>query len=243
MIEYYIASGEKSPVMTELEMDYIDIAPEKERPWLLWAFLKMKEIDGEGFPTTSELDALQEVTLPLEDALGRELDAVYVGQKYADGWLELYFYAPTAKRFQTIVTEHASNHYVFDTGSARDAKWEHYRFRLYPDALMLQQIQSRDIIEELKEAGDDLSKPREVEHYLQFQTEANAKRAGERLASEGFAIKEITYDSSEEYAHTLTLTKEHIIDEALLQKLAGTLIEAASKEHGLYAGWSTVLSS
>ncbi|MCJ7764425.1 MAG: DUF695 domain-containing protein, partial [Thiovulaceae bacterium] len=182
MIEYYITTGEESPVMTELEMDYIETAPEKERPWLLWAFLKMKEVDEEGFPTISELGDLQEVTLSIEDALSEELDAVYVGQKYAEGWLELYFYAPTAKKFQTIVTEHASKRYVFDTGSAKDAKWEHYRFRLYPDALMLQQIQSRDIISELKEAGDDLSKPREVEYYLQFQTEANAERAGEKLA-------------------------------------------------------------
>jgi uncharacterized protein (TIGR01619 family) len=243
MIEYYITTGEASAVMTELEMDYIEMAPQEERPWLLWAFLKMKEVDEQGFPTASELSTLHEVTLSLEEALGRELDAVYVGQKYAEGWLELYFYAPTAKKFQSIVTEHASSHYVFDTGSARDAKWEHYRFRLYPDALMLQQIQSRDIIEELREAGDDLSQPREVEHYLQFQTEANAKRAGERLALEGFTFKEITYDSSEEYAHALTLTKEHVIDAPLLGELASTLIAAASKEHGLYAGWSTVLSA
>jgi len=242
MIEYNITTGNESPVMTELEMDYIAMAPQEERPWLLWAFVKMKEVDEDGFPTVSELDALQEVSLSLEEALGRELDAVYVGQKYAEGWLELYYYAPSAKKFQTIVTEHASNHYVYDTGSARDTKWEHYRFKLYPDARMLQQMQSREIIEELKEAGDDLSKPREVEHYLQFQTEANAKRAADRLAAEGFELKDIVYDSSEEYAQTLTLTKEHVIDEALLEQLAGVLIAAASKEHGLYAGWSTVLS-
>lgn len=243
MIEYYITTDEASSVMTEVEMDYIETAPQEERPWLLWAFFKMNEVDEKGFPTASELSGLQAAAMSLEEALTSELDAVYVGQRYAEGWMELYFYAPTAKRFQTIVTEHASARYVFDSGSSRDAKWEYYRYTLYPDALMQQQIQSRDIIAELKEAGDDLSRSREVEHYLQFQTEANAKRAGEKLALEGFAVKEISYDSGEEYAHVLTLTKEHCIDEELLEKLARTLTEAASKEHGLYAGWSTALAS
>jgi len=243
MIEYYIIAGEGSSVRTELEMDYIDHAPDEERPWLLWAFLKMKSTDEQGFATASELGDLQEATFALEEALASELDAVSVGQRYVEGWLELYFYAPSAKKFQTIVAETVGKRYMIDTGSAKDAKWEHYRYTLYPDALMQQQIQSRHIIEELLEEEDDLSVARDVEHYLQFQTEANAKRAGERLSAMGFVFKEIVYDESSDYAYTLVVSRNHLIEMPLLEELARTMIEQSKKEHGIYVGWSTVLAS
>lgn len=239
MIEYYITNSDESSVKTELEMDYIDNAPQEERPWLLWAFLKMNEVDEEGFATPSELERLNRVTETLQEALSKEIDAINVGQKHEDGWLELYFYAPTAKKFQSIVSNVLGSDYVTDIGSARDAKWEHYLYTLYPDALMLQQVQSRHIIEELKEAGDDLSVAREVEHYLGFLTETNAKRVAETLYLHGFKEKDISYNSSEEYGYTLIMTQEHAIDAELLEELAFLLITTAEKEHGIYAGWST----
>ncbi len=239
MIEYYITSGDESTVKTELEMDYIDEAPQQKRPWLLWAFLKMQEVDEMGFPTAAEAEKLARVTQTLKETLSQEIDAIGVGQKYEDGWLELYFYAPTAKKFQSIVAKVLGSDFVSDIGSARDAKWEHYLYTLYPSPLMLQQVQSRHIMEELKEAGDDLAKVREVEHYLGFLTETNAKRVAETLYLHGFKEKDISYNSSEEYGYTLIMTKEHAIDAELLEELAFLLITTVEKENGIYAGWST----
>ena len=243
MIEYYITTSDESSVKTELEMDYLDSAPQKERPWLLWAFLKMNEVDDEGFATDSELATLKSVTDTLQETLSNEIDAINVGQKYEDGWLELYFYAPTAKKFQSIVSKVLGSDYVTDIGSARDAKWEHYLYTLYPSALMLQQVQSRHIMDDLKEEGDDLTLEREVEHYLGFLTESQAKRVSEELYLHGFKEKEISYNSSEEYGNTLIVTQEHAIDAELLEELAFLLITTAEKEHGIYAGWSTGVTS
>jgi regulator of RNase E activity RraB len=243
MIEYYITTSDESSIKTELEMDYLDGAPQSERPWLLWAFLKMDEIDDDGFPTASETAKLKSVTDTLSETLSSEIDAINVGQKYEDGWLELYFYAPTAKKFQSTVSKVLGSDYITDTGSTKDAKWEHYLYTLYPSALMLQQVQSRHIMEELKEEGDDLTLEREVEHYLGFLTETHAKRVAEELYLHGFKEKEISYNSSEEYGNTLIVTQEHAIDTELLEELAFLLITTAEKEHGIYVGWSTGVAS
>ena len=243
MIEYYITTSDESSVKTELEMDYIDSAPQEERPWLLWAFLKMNEVDDEGFATASESAKLKSVTDTLKETLSNEIDAINVGQKYEDGWLELYFYAPTAKKFQSVVSKVLGSGYITDTGSTKDAKWEHYLYTLYPSALMLQQVQSRHIMDELKEEDDDLSIAREVEHYMGFLTETNAKRVAETLYLHGFKEKDISYNSSEEYGYTLIMTQEHAIDAELLEELAFLLITTAEKEHGIYAGWSTGVAS
>jgi len=239
MIEYYITTDDESAVKTELEMDYLETAPQAERPWLLWAFLKMNDVDEQGFPTQDELEKISGVVETLKKRLNEELDAISVGQKLEDGWLELYFYAPSAKKFQSIVAEVLESKFVVDTGSTRDAKWEHYLYTLYPSALMLQQVQSRHIMQELVEAGDVLETVREVEHYLGFLTESQAKRVGEELYLHGFSEKEISYNSSEEYGNTLVVTQEHAIENELLEELAFLLITTAEKEHGIYAGWST----
>ncbi len=243
MIEYYITSDDESFVKTELEMDYMDEAPQQERPWLLWTFVKMNEVDDAGLPTEAELQRLENVTAALKESLANEIDAINVGLKYEEGWLELYFYAPTAKKFQSVASKVIGSDYVTDIGSTKDAKWEHYLYTLYPTSLMLQQIQSRHIIDELIEAGDDLTVVREVEHYLGFLTESNAKRVAETLYLHGFKEKEITYNSSEEYGYTLILTQEHAVDTELLEELAFLLITTAEKEHGIYAGWSTGVAS
>lgn len=243
MIEYYITASDESALKTELEMDFLDGAPQEERPWLLWAFLKMNDVNDDGFATSSELERLSSVTQALKETLSNEVDAVSVGQKQEDGWLELYFYAPTAKKFQGIVSKVLGSDFITDTGSTKDAKWEHYLYTLYPSALMLQQVQSRHIIDELKAEGDDLSIAREVEHYLGFLTESQAKRVSEELYLHGFKEKAISYNSSEEYGNTLIMTQEHTIDTELLEELAFLLITTAEKEHGIYAGWSTGVAS
>ncbi len=243
MIEYYITQSDDERVKTALEIDFLETAPQAERPWLLWAFLKMDDVDDNGFATPDEEKQLTNVIERLTQRLIQDLDAVAVGQKQEDGWLELYFYAPSAKKFQAIVSEVIGSDFVNDIGSTRDAKWEHYLYTLYPDALMLQQIQSRHIIEDLVEEGDDLTKVREVEHYLGFLTESQAKRVAEELYLHDFKEKEISYNSSEEYGNTLIVTQDHAIDNELLEALAFLLITTAEKEHGIYAGWSTGIAS
>ena len=239
MIEHYIRTSDEDSVKTELEMDYLDDAPQAERPWLLWVFLKLNETDADGMPTSSELTALDTISQELHVKLTAALDTISVGHKFEDGWVEFYFYAPSAKKFQSLVTQIIGSKYVMDIGSTRDAKWEHYLYTLYPDALMLQQVQTRHILEELAEAGDDFTKEREVEHYLGFLTEGHAKRVSEELYLHGFSEKELSYNSSEEYGNTLVMTQTHLLDKELLEEFAFLLITTAEKEHGIYVGWSS----
>jgi len=243
MTEYYITNSDEGSVRTELEIDYVDEAPQQERPWLLWLFIKMDDVDSEGFATPAEHARLDEKVMQLKARLLEGIDAISVGQKEEDGWLELYFYAPSAKKFQNIAAEVMGSAFVTDSGSTRDAKWEHYLYTLYPNVLMLQQLQSRHIIEELVEAGDDLTKEREVEHYLGFLTESQAKRVAEELYLHGLELKDISYNSSEEYGYTLILTQRHAIERELLEELAFLLITTAEKEHGIYVGWSSGIVS
>ena len=238
-----MTQSDEGSVKTELEIDYLDAAPQVERPWLVWAFLQVNDVTEVGLPTDEAMQKVRDLIVRLEERLSKEIDALHVGQRFEDGWVELYFYAPSAKKFQSIVSEVVGSDYALDVGTARDTKWEHYLYTLYPDALMLQQIQTRHILQELQEEGDDHAKVRKVEHYLGFLTEGHAKRVAEALSLQGFTQKEISYNSSEEYGNTLVVTQEHTLDKSLLEELAFLLITTAEKEHGIYVGWSCGVAS
>lgn len=181
--------------------------------------------------------------MDLNAALGTALGAINSGARMQEGWYELFFYLRTAKRFDNVASSVMKGYatYSFETGTSRDTHWSHYRKELYPDELMLQQIKSRSIIDELVLAGDDIAKSRPVEHYLLFQTEAQALRALDVLASSAFVLQE-RFEQEGAFAYGLLLTKTHEVTQERLMDETGVLLDAIRKEHGSYEGWSTMLA-
>lgn len=234
MIEFYeLLDDENVPYRCDVELDLIEESPQEERPWLLWLFVKADHVDK----------SLESFTEDLATALNTSMDAVFAGRVMKEGWAEFYFYAPQAKRFENISSEVMGRHggYVYERGSSKDAKWEMYSDNLYPDAYGLLSIQNRHTITALLEAGDDLSIPREVEHYLFFQTKTSMERAVAQLASHGFSVKEYVHDDESDYAYGVVLIKNEMITPEIVEETTTSLYESAMQEHGHYEGWSTVL--
>jgi regulator of RNase E activity RraB len=179
----------------------------------------------------------------LKNTLKSELDALYAGSIAKEGWVEFYFYAPDAKRFENLSSETMTRHggFAYERGASRDTKWEMYIERLYPDAYAMLRIQNRHTSEALIEAGDDLNLEREIEHYLFFQTKSSLERAVSFLAAHGFALKEYVNDDESDYAYGVVLTKHETIAPDQVEESTALLFDAALEQHGHYEGWSTVL--
>ena len=244
MYEYYIDRDEDGVASkTETDLELLDTAPQKKRPALFWVFVKIKSPDEVGWCLEHECELLSALRKKLFDAFGTKLDAVSSGVRMAEGWVEHFFYAPSAKTFESVAAAIMKEYegYAYETGSSRDENWEHYTNALYPHPLMLQQIESRYIIGELEDEGDDITVAREVEHYLFFQTPAHAKRVAQKLESEGFAVKEFV-EGEDRFAHGVVLVKKHDVTEVTLMSITTQLIDAVDEEHGIYEGWSTVLA-
>ena len=235
MVDYYeLSDDENIPYRCEVELDLIDEAPQEERPWLLWMFVKAQSPVEQPFS-----DFLDD----LKGSLNESIDAVYAGSIAKEGWVELYFYAPSSKRFENITTEAMNRHggFAYERGSSRDGKWEMYLERLYPDAYALLNMQNRHTIEALVEAGDDLNKIREVEHYLFFQTRSAMERAVAFLTAHGMSLKEFVTHEDEEYAYGAVLTKSDSVTPEAVEETTSLCFDAALNDHGHYEGWSTVL--
>ena len=116
MIEFYeLLDDENVPYRCDIELDLIEEAPQEERPWLLWLFVKADSVTG----------ALEAFSNDLIATLNTSLDALFAGRVMKEGWAEFYFYAPQSKRFENISSEVMSRHggYVYERGSSKDTKW------------------------------------------------------------------------------------------------------------------------
>lgn len=235
MIEYYTLVDEDD-VSSRIEVDLslIEKAPDVQRPWLLWLFVK--EPDGENESFVAFRDELAEV---LED----QMEAVYAGTITKDGWSELYFYGETPKKFENLTSDVMAQHagYPYERGSSKDTKWEMYLERLYPEPFALIGIQNRDTIAALVAAGDDLNIAREVEHYLFFQTPTALERFATSMISYGYSTKEYIGCTEDEYAYGVTLSKSQEVTPVHIEECTSLLFELVLQEHGRYEGWSTIM--
>lgn len=240
---FYINKNEDSkPVRTQIDLGLLEDAPQAKRSWLAWVFVKIDTPDESGWCVEQECDFLFRLQTDLTDELQVKLGAISSGVRMQDGWLELFFYLPTAKKFDNIAASVMKKYasYSFESGSSRDTRWDHYIKELYPDVLMQQQIQNRVVISELEDAGDDISLSRAVEHYLFFQTEAQRERAVDKLIESGFALKENVQQDGE-YSYAAVMVKDHAVTEERVMDVTRELLDAVHNEHGMYEGWSTTL--
>ncbi len=236
MVEYYeLVDDENVSCRCDVELDLADEAPQEERPWLLWLFVKAADSLSDSFTSFGE---------DLKKSLQESLDARFAGTISKEGWVEFYFYAPEAKRFENLSSEVMARHggFPYERGTSRDGKWEMYLERLYPDGYAMLRIQNRHTIEALIEAGDDLSCAREVEHYLFFQTRSAMERALSSLKAHGFELKEELYDDENDYAYGATLVKTELVTFEQVEESTALLFDAALEQHGAYEGWSTTLA-
>lgn len=237
MIEVYERLEEEGGelVRCEAELDLVENAPKVSHPFLLWLFIKTAE---------KQKDNLVLFKTDLAKTLYESINAEYAGSLERDGWCELYFYAPDPKRFENLTSDVMSRHggFAYERGNSRDAKWELYLEQLYPDDYALLSIQNRHTIDALIDAGDDLSVPREIEHYIFFQTKSALERTVDSLAKEGFTLKDYLNDEENEYTYGAILVKNEDLLPDTVKESTTVCFETSLQNHGLYEGWSTTLA-
>jgi len=234
MREIFIRSEEQGSVHIEVDMNAYAFV--KRYPWLLSIFIKFDAFDEsrEGFEEFLETKESLIITLESHER------AKYVGMRVVDGWSELYFYADDSKEMSNMVAKiMASVNYKYESSIVRDAKWDFHHKNIYPTELELTHIESEKIIFLLQEEEDDISQPREIEHYVSFDTPTQKERFLSDLGSLDFSLKDEI--DSESFDNGLALVKIHAPSSEIVRAEVEALYGVLKKYQGYYEGWSTTL--
>jgi hypothetical protein len=219
-----------------IEADMNAFAYVKRFSWLFSVFVKFDALDESSAGFEEFLETKESLIIALEN---RD-EAKYVGMRVVDGWSELYFYANESKELDiTVAKMLSSSNYKYESSVVKDAKWDFHYKNIFPTELELCHIESEKIIFLLQEEEDDISIPREVEHYVSFETPTQKNRFINTLKIDGFSLKDEI--DSEEFDNGVALVKRHAVTSEVVREVVNELFGAIKKNQGFYEGWSTTL--
>ena len=224
--------------LVHIEVDMNAFAYVKRFSWLFSVFVKFDALDESSAGFEEFLESKESLIIALEN---RD-EAKYVGMRVVDGWSELYFYSNESKELETTVAKMlAPSNYKYESSVVKDTKWDFHYKNIYPTELELCHIESEKIIFLLEEEGDDLTLPREVEHYVSFETPTQKNKFINSLSLEGFTLKDEI--DAEEFENGVALVKTHAVSSEIVKEVVEELFVAIKKNQGFYEGWSTTLTN
>jgi hypothetical protein len=96
-----------------------------------------------------------------------------------------------------------------------------------------------DVIEQLRLAGSNLSKPHPIDFYIYVPSKEAAERVSGVLSNQGFRVK-VQYSAID--SNWLALASKSVVPtSAALAKLRQDLTALATHEHGQYDGWEAAV--
>ena len=191
-----------------------------------------------GFSSQEEFETLANIEEALCNAI-ESAGAIEVAIVTGGGNREVYSYS---KDTETVIKAcykamEAFPSYEFKCLSADDPQWQEYLHTLYPNSVEIHQILNRMVIEQLKEGGDTLEKPREIDHWVYFGEENEQKAFIELIKSSGFKILSANYneENNPESRYVLNFSREDHIEH--IEEIVSDLIELSLQFNGYYDGW------
>lgn len=170
---------------------------------------------------------------------GFNKSGIYAGCKIVDSWHELYFYLKSPKGAESKTRDILKTFdYMFESNAIKDKKWKFYETELLPDKYQRHHIQNRQIIDELINAGDDITQNREVEHYVIFDTSSLREKFYNVLEQNFLTCKEIFDDDG----YHMSLVQIQNLNYNDMCNFTDKLIDLSDQFHANYIGWSTKLA-
>lgn len=244
--DFYVATVDDHPASLFVDLGQIEQAPDVDRSWLLRVALPLRNPRGDGLSDPEETDVLYAIEDRLFAELGKGLRARYVGRVTTQGRREHFYYATSADGFEEAATRALAEYplYAASCRAAHDPDWTTYSNVLFPGDLEMQSIQTRRVVLQLSEHGDDLSQPREIDHWVLFPSEEARDHFLIQVAGNRFrAVSSLSDDPSDKFRYVVRLTRTDRVELETIDGLVTDLFLRAQSCEGEYDGWESPVVS
>jgi uncharacterized protein (TIGR01619 family) len=241
----FITSVNGHPVSIVVDLSLRDKAPVKERPYLVILRTKYPDADASGFPGDSSREELIQIENELESVLKTGNGAVYAGRFTQRGLREFYFYTLDTLDYAKHCSRVMENHTRFPwlVKAVYDKTWSNYFEVLTPSEVEMEKIENRRMVKALKEKGDDLTKTRDIEHFLYFKTQGNRRGFLTSLELPRFKVIDMPVEKTEpgDYPFRLVISRQDKPDIQNMDQITIGFVQLAKKNNGRYDGWKTLV--
>jgi hypothetical protein len=238
----YIMEVNRKPVSVVVDLGLKKSAPMADRPNVVIVRVQLAAPEPSGQPGKAELDKLELMENSLESTLRRQLGAIYAGRFTQRGIRELYYYVLDTVGFreQVGMVMAGFRDYPYLCQAREDRSWTNYLQVLYPSDKDLEIIMNRRQLDELSVKGDGLTKPRRIDHFFLFPTQAKREEFLRARLRDGYLLAEMDeLPEGDALRYSLRIHRDDTPSYAGIASLFLPLWEAAKKSQGRYTGWET----
>lgn len=242
--EFYFSNIDDKLGSVFVDLGLREVAPMIDKPNIVWVSIKMNSPREDGLSSPEESDLLGDIEDALIEKVTSNYNSIYVGRLTSTGSRNLYFYFGDTTLYDKTISEvmDAYPKYKFDIGSKKDEEWDGYFEFLYPLPQEYQSILNRHVIEQLEKGGDNLTKAREVDHWIFFKSDNDRATFLTKIETEGFAIVNRDYDKKTgEFPYKLQIKRVDKVDWDSVDEYVIHLWKLAAECNGEYDGWETFI--
>jgi hypothetical protein len=242
--DVYLAQYEKGPGSVTLNMELINRAPLLELPFILITGVKAKQCDPNGFPIQAEFSTLYKISDSIIAVVNRFTKTEVVGSfSYQCERLEYIYVKDTVYLRSKLETAYKKlfpdyTHYI---KLRTDKEWAAYKEFLYPNEETMEYMANQKVISQLVAGGDPLIKPRQVDHWIYFQTKQDRDRFIKYAKKNTFKIENENYLKGVKLPYQLRISRTDNVDLVSITKVTLQLKKEATKLMGDYDGWETFI--
>ncbi|MGA4719842.1 DUF695 domain-containing protein [Fictibacillus nanhaiensis] len=240
---FYIDELDENLASFVVDLDVTEEINISKYKWLFTVKLIVKSPTELGFPDEREDELMGELEYDLMEKLNEE-DIIQVGRLTTNGTREFFYYAKKEKQVKIIdqlalAIFDKSGYQTEISNLEEEEPWSFYYEFLYPNEYHLQQMGNRDLVELLEQENDDLEHPREIQHWIEFQTLKDLNAFEQDIHKEGFKTVELEVEKNEEGTFNITISREDSVDYDMIDAVTYLIIETAQKYNGEYDGWES----
>ncbi len=240
---FYFSNVNDKLTSIATDLNLISIAPVNGQESVVYVSIKMLNPKENGLSSNEDAGELWKIEDEIIKALeNNKLNYTFAGRLTSDGFRNLYFFGENTILMEKQVssTMTAFPKYEFDFGHKPDKEWSGYFDFLYPLPKQMQVIQNSRVLEQLEKGGDDLTKVREVFHWIYFKTQNELDQFESFTDSLGFETKNKgKTEQPNEYKFVILISRVDKVGYDEIDDYTLELWEKAQKLNGDYDGWET----
>lgn len=236
---FYLTEIDGKKASIRLNLGLKKLIPIKEKPNLSWVSVKLNSPTENGLTSNEESEILFKIEDNLLDKISSK-NALHIGILTIDGYRNFYFYSKNTEVFKTEAEKFSKGYsnYEILVHSKEDKNWDSYH-DTYPNERDFQSISNRSVLENLEKNGDNLSKAREVFHWIYFSNEIERKKYIDEVLKENFEVVEENYDKDIELSFGLQIKRVDYVDYNNIDEYTLYLWQLAKNYNAEYDGWET----
>ncbi len=240
--DVYMASYEKGPGSTVINMSAKRQAPDKALAFVVITGVTFKGCTGDGLPAKDQFTDLYSIADSIDKIINTNTKSVHVGTfTYQCQRLDYYYVKDTNNLRSTLQEFYKTRFSKYQpyVNIKEDRSWDAYLSFLYPNEETYEYMSNQKIALKLQESGDKLEKARKVDHWIYFKTETDRNCILPYLKANHFVVESKKKSENLDRPFKLQISRTDKVDPNSITEITLELKRQAAKCNGDYDGWET----